>query len=76
MNSIHRIRTSLSATQQQLSAVLGVGQTAISQYENGGCDPSLDVARKLIKFAEQRGVKLTLEAIFAGDEPAAVDALK
>ncbi|MDC6133684.1 helix-turn-helix transcriptional regulator [Burkholderia gladioli] len=65
MNSLLQVRKRLSLTQRDLSVALGVGQSAISQYECGACDPSIEVSRKLIEVARNRGVSITLDEIYA-----------
>ena len=65
MNKVSEIRAALSVSQHELSKAMRVGQSAISQYENDGCDPSLDAAKRLIEFAGSRGLRLTLDHVYA-----------
>ncbi|MFP3638135.1 helix-turn-helix transcriptional regulator [Paraburkholderia sp. SIMBA_054] len=68
MNKVSEIRAALSVSQHELSRAMHVGQSTISQYENDGCDPSLDAAKRLIEFASGRGLRLTLDQVYALDE--------
>jgi len=64
MNTLLAIRKRLKVSQTELAAAIDVTQSAISQYELDVCVPSLSVARKLIKFAAESGVDLTLDSIY------------
>jgi DNA-binding XRE family transcriptional regulator len=65
MNSVSVIRKRLDLSQQDFSAALGVGQSAVSQYENDGCDPSVKIARKIVDLAETRGISITIAEVFS-----------
>ncbi|WP_408636922.1 helix-turn-helix transcriptional regulator [Paraburkholderia sp. RL17-368-BIF-A] len=68
MNSVSTIRKRLELSQHDLSVLLGVGQSAVSQYENDGCDPSVKVARKIVELAASRGIVITIAEVFAPSE--------
>ena len=46
------MREDADKTQAELAAVLNVGQTTYSRYENGKAQPSLDVLRQLAIYFE------------------------
>ncbi|MDN7825118.1 helix-turn-helix transcriptional regulator [Burkholderia cenocepacia] len=65
MNNLNAVRKRLGLSQKQLAAVCGVGQSAVSQYENGTCDPAIGVARKVIDYARENGVSVTLDEVYS-----------
>lgn len=65
MNNVRHLRKSLGLSQIDLARGIGITQSALSHYENGGCDPLVDTARKLIAFAKEKGVDWTLEDVFS-----------
>lgn len=77
MNAIASIRKSLGLSQAALAKGLDLGQSAISQFERGECEPTVAVARRLIKFAKEHGLEVTFETIYgeSGVEPASSDAV-
>jgi len=70
MNAISRIRADLGVTQRQLGEALGVTQGNVHFYERGQTMPP-KVARRLIAFASDRGVRVTFDDIYGaeGDAP-------
>lgn len=65
MNPIHELRKRLQLSQAELGDVLGLHQSAISQYEKGLTIPKPEVVGKLIEFALTRGVVASYDAIYA-----------
>lgn len=51
---IREARLGSGLTQAQLAAAAGTSQTAISAYENGSREPSLDTMRRLLASAGAR----------------------
>ncbi|MFW2396573.1 helix-turn-helix domain-containing protein [Burkholderia pseudomallei] len=68
MNAIASIRKSLGLSQAALAKGLDLGQSAISQFERGECEPTVAVARRLIQFAKSHGVIVTFETIYGTAE--------
>ncbi|MBO6053849.1 MAG: helix-turn-helix domain-containing protein [Clostridia bacterium] len=63
MNRIKQLRKEKSISQVKLAEVLGVHQTAISQWETGRTNPDLDTAKKLAAY-----FNVTLDYLLAGEE--------
>lgn len=68
MNSISQIRSRLGVTQTALASALGVTQGNVSNYEHGQNMPP-DIAKRLVKFAAKKKVRVTLDEIYR-DTPA------
>lgn len=66
---IREARLSGGLTQAQLAAAAGTSQTAISAYENGAREPSLDTLRRLLAAAGAR-LAVVRDAPRAPREPA------
>ena len=47
MENLRKIRKARGMTQKQLAELVGVTESSISQYENGGKTPSFEIALKL-----------------------------
>lgn len=73
MNAFAAIRQSLGLSQSALAKGLELGQSAISQFERGECEPTPAVARRLIQFAKQHGQTVTFEMIYGAAQTAASD---
>jgi repressor LexA len=58
--NIKKMRESLRYSQREFAELLGISQTAVSQYELGQKQPSLGVVNKILKFAKQNKVKIKL----------------
>ncbi|HHT8992798.1 TPA: helix-turn-helix domain-containing protein [Burkholderia cenocepacia] len=69
MNAFAAIRQSLGLSQSALAKGLELGQSAISQFERGECEPTPAVARRLIQFAKQHGQTVTFEMIYGDAQP-------
>lgn len=69
-NSIKEIRKKLKMSQSVFATAIGVGKSAISNYEYGYREPNRKTALKLIKLASSKGIRISLEEIygFAGGE--------
>ena len=63
MNRIKLLRKEKKISQVKLAEVLGVHQTAISQWETGRTNPDLDSAKKLAAY-----FNVTLDYLLAGEE--------
>jgi DNA-binding XRE family transcriptional regulator len=61
---IKEIRERIGLSQEEFGKAIGVGQAAISQYENGERTPNLKTAKNLIGFAAQHGIVITLDYIY------------
>lgn len=62
------IRRAVGLTQKQLADLLGVDQSAISQYESGTFSMSVKVAKRLLTIAHELGHSYTLGQLY-GTEP-------
>ncbi len=67
MNNILHIRKRLGLTQVAFGEAIGVSQGNVSHYEQGRQEVPVDVARRLISAAEERGVVLTFDDIYRTD---------
>lgn len=47
MNRIKELRTAKHLTQEELGNILNIQKAAISKYENGRADPSMDILKKM-----------------------------
>ena len=65
MNAIKSIRTRMGLTQAALAEAIGCTQGNVGQYENRGQTMPPDMARKLIQFADSKGLALTFDDIYA-----------
>lgn len=50
MNRIKELRVTKGLTQEELGNILNVQKAAISKYENGRAEPSVDILRKMTSF--------------------------
>lgn len=50
MNRIKELRVAKGLTQEELGNILNVQKAAISKYENGRAEPSVDILRKMTSF--------------------------
>jgi Predicted transcriptional regulator with C-terminal CBS domains len=58
MNAVTHIRKNiLGATQGEIAAIVGVGQTTVSRWERGELSPDLDQMRRLRSELLRRGVE-------------------
>ncbi|WOE70505.1 helix-turn-helix transcriptional regulator [Hydrogenimonas thermophila] len=46
-SNLHQIRKHLNLSQEELAQMLGVGQKAVSNWENGKTEPSIDVIKQI-----------------------------
>ena len=51
-NFLHELRTKKSLTQQQIGALVGVSDKAVSKWENGSSKPRSDILYKLCDILE------------------------
>ena len=65
MNAIKSIRTRMGLTQAALAEAIGCTQGNVGHYENRGQTMPPDMARKLIQFADSKGLALTFDDIYA-----------
>lgn len=68
MTKIKEIREKLKMSQQELGEAVGVGQTAISNYEVGDRIPDVPVAIKLRDLAVKNKIKVSLEDLLVRTE--------
>ncbi|CAJ3444421.1 XRE family transcriptional regulator [Burkholderia pseudomallei] len=68
MNNVRSLRKMLSLSQAELAKNIGVSQSALSHYENGGCNPLVGTARRLIAFAKTHGIEWRLEDVYAAPD--------
>lgn len=64
MNKIKSIRERLGLTQTALAKGIGCTQGNVGHYENKNQRIPPDVAKRLIAFAANRGLKLSYEDIY------------
>lgn len=63
MSTIKSIRERLGVTQSALAEELGCSQGNVGHYEKGQTVPP-DVAKRLIAFAAERGMELTMDQVY------------
>lgn len=67
-NPIKSIREQLGLTQGQMAKGIGFRrETTVSNYENGYRTPDPRTAYKIIKLADSKNIKITLEDIYPPD---------
>ncbi|MFP3798662.1 helix-turn-helix transcriptional regulator [Paraburkholderia sp. SIMBA_027] len=71
MNGLIALRKSLSMSQAEVGAAIGVTQSTISQCERGEILLSPDKAKRLVLLARARGVLASLDALYFGSPAAA-----
>lgn len=69
MNNVLPIRKHLGMSQDEFGKAIGVSQGNVSHYELGKQEVSPEVARNIREFCCTRGVRVTLDYIYA--EPSA-----
>lgn len=67
MNGLIELRKRLRMSQAELGAGIGLGQSAISQCERGGCLLSPESAKRLIEFAKAHGITTSLDEIYSDE---------
>lgn len=50
MNRIKELRVARSLTQEELGKILNVQKAAISKYENGRAEPSVDILKRMVCY--------------------------
>lgn len=50
MNRIKELRAAKNLTQEKLGEILNVQKAAISKYENGRADPSVDILKRMARY--------------------------
>lgn len=66
-NNIKQIRERLGLSQIAFADAIGVSQASVSNYERGTQQVSPDVARRVISVAQERGVTLTFDDVYAAE---------
>jgi len=66
-NNIKQIRERLGLSQIAFADAIGVSQASVSNYERGTQQVSPDVARRVISVAQERGVALTFDDVYAAE---------
>jgi putative transcriptional regulator len=69
MNNIKTIRERLGVTQAGLAEGMGCSQGNVSNYEQGQTIPP-DAAKRLIAFAQEKGVALSFNDVYNDGTPA------
>jgi putative transcriptional regulator len=64
MNAIAAIRKRLNLNQDELGNGIGCTQSNVGQYERGEIRMPIDRALRLIQFAAERGLKLSLDQCY------------
>ena len=64
-NNIKQIRELLGLSQIAFADAVGVSQASVSNYERGTQQVSPDVARRVISVAQERGLPLTFDDVYA-----------
>ena len=64
MKEIKRIRDRLKLSQTAFAELIGVGQGAINNYENGRRLPKVTIAKKMLIVAKKNRIKTSLEDIY------------
>lgn len=76
MSNVRTIRKRLGMTQAELAVVLGCTQGNVGHYEQGQTVPPA-IARRLIRFALQRGEQVSYEDVYgpvsAADDDGSTD---
>lgn len=67
MNAVKSIRDRLGVTQSALAAGIGQTQGNIGHYERGQTVPP-DVAKRIIEFAEARGLAIGFDHVYGAVE--------
>lgn len=65
METVKYIRKQLDFSQNALAKIIGVSQSSVSNYERLKQEISPSVARRLVDFARSRGLKVSLDDIYA-----------
>lgn len=55
---LKKLRKDLRYTQEAMAELMGISQTAVSQYELGQREPSFSVLKKYQRFAKANKVKI------------------
>lgn len=66
-NNIKQIRERLGLSQIAFADAVGVSQASVSNYERGTQQVSPDVARRVISVAQERGLPLTFDDVYAAE---------
>ena len=64
-NPWQRFRSQTGLTQAQLAQLLDMKQTAISMYECGDRLPAPAYARRFLKLAKRRKIRMSMDEIYA-----------
>lgn len=55
--TIKQLRDKMILSQQELADLLGVNFTSISRWENGKCEPTIKLKRKIMSLCKEQGIK-------------------
>lgn len=62
---IAKLRYDCKMTQGEFARAVGIcNLSQVSHYESGKTRPRIDTARKVIAFARERGIEMTLEQLY------------
>lgn len=56
--AIKKLRRELLITQSELAKMLGVSFESVNRWENGKCEPTMAVKRKLSSYFEKYGLEI------------------
>lgn len=68
MSNLQSIRKRLGVSQVELASALGVSQGAISHCECGRQEVMPEMARGLIRFAAERGVRVSFDDVYGTEK--------
>jgi DNA-binding XRE family transcriptional regulator len=56
-DTIKALREKLLLTQMELAAKLGVSYASVNRWENGKCEPTMKIKRKIRAMAQKTGIE-------------------
>lgn len=63
-DNVLKFRQHLAMDQEEFAALIGVGQTAVSHYEQGRRIPVYSVAKNIITLAREKKYNLTWDDLY------------
>jgi transcriptional regulator with XRE-family HTH domain len=64
---IKEVRQQMGLTQAQFASLVGCKQNTLSQYEHGLANPSVKIAKEIVKAAKVEKIEIKLEDLFPDD---------
>jgi len=68
-NAIRAIRERMGLSQEEFAAGVGCTQSNISHLEVRKQSPLIGTAKKIVSFANSRGLDITLNDVYAEEDP-------